>query len=158
MPKLADVLKDEIRRLARKEIKALTTQTSKTTARYRKDIAELKRQNAVLTRRVAALESGKERQPADAGERPVRFSARSVKAQRKRLGLSASSYGRLIGVTGMTIYNWEQGKSRPKDRQLAALVDMRSIGKREAQTRLDQLDAPASGPASDSTRKTTTKR
>ena len=54
--------------------------------------------------------------------------------------MSASAYGRLVGVSGMTIYNWEQGKSRPKEPQLAALVAVRSIGKRDAKARLDQID------------------
>ena len=33
----------------------------------------------------------------------VRFSARSVKAQRSRLGLSAADYGKLVGVSGLTM-------------------------------------------------------
>ncbi len=140
MTKLADVFKDEIRRLARKEIKAHATLTSKTIARHRKDIAELKRQNSALIRRLGLLESRKESSSGDDPDRPIRFSARSVKSQRKRLGMSASAYGRLVGVSGMTIYNWEQGKSRPKESQLAALVAVRSIGKRDAKARLDQID------------------
>ena len=62
----------------------------------------------------------------------VRYSARSVRAQRKRLGISAEDYGRLIGVSGLTIYNWEHGKARPRKAQLAALIAVRGIGKREA--------------------------
>ena len=69
----------------------------------------------------------------------VRFSARSVKAQRSRLGLSAADYGKLVGVSGLTIYNWEHDKSRPRQAQLAALVAVRGIGKREALLKLAEL-------------------
>ena len=69
----------------------------------------------------------------------IRFSARSVKAQRKRLGLSAADYAKLVGVSPLTIYNWENGKSRPRKEQLAALVAVRGIGKREALRRLELL-------------------
>jgi DNA-binding transcriptional regulator YiaG len=69
----------------------------------------------------------------------IRFSARSVKAQRNRLGLSAADYGKLVGVSGLTIYNWEHDKSRPRQAQLAALVAVRGIGKREALLKLAEL-------------------
>ena len=67
----------------------------------------------------------------------VRFPARSVAAQRRRLELSAADYAKLVGVSGLTIYNWESGKTRPRQEQLAALVAVRGIGKKEAQRRLE---------------------
>ena len=44
MPNLASVMKDEIRRLARKEIQDQTGTTKKMAAQHRRDIAQLKRQ------------------------------------------------------------------------------------------------------------------
>ena len=69
---------------------------------------------------------------------------RSVKAQRRRLGFSAKDYGQLIGVSPLTIYHWEQGKSRPRQRQMAALIAVRGIGKREALRRLAQSNGKQS--------------
>ena len=69
----------------------------------------------------------------------VRFSARSVAAQRKRLDLSAADYAKLVGVSALTIYNWEKRQDPPRQGQLAALVAIRGIGKREAQKRLELL-------------------
>jgi DNA-binding transcriptional regulator YiaG len=66
----------------------------------------------------------------------VRFSSRSVKAQRRRLGLSAEDFGRLLGVSAQTVYHWERGKSRPRKSQLAALAATRALGKRAARERL----------------------
>ena len=60
-----------------------------------------------------------------------------VSAHRERLELSAADYGELVGVSPVTIYNWEQGKSRPQEKQLAAWGVIRGLGKREAWRRLE---------------------
>jgi DNA-binding transcriptional regulator YiaG len=73
----------------------------------------------------------------------MRFSAKSVKAQRAKTGLSAADYAMLVGVSALTIYNWENGKSRPRQEQFAALASLRGIGKREAARRLEELDKRA---------------
>lgn len=143
MPDLAATLKDEIRRLAKKEIKAQTGATKKAVAEYRREIAALKRQIAEQQKKIAFLETQEkkrlETQPADAPTEDVRFSAKSVKSQRERLGFSAADYAKLVGVSQLTIYNWESGKTRPRQEQLAALVAVRGIGKREALKRLELL-------------------
>jgi len=68
-----------------------------------------------------------------------------VKAQRSRLDLSAADYGKLVGVSGLTIYNWEHEKARPRKAQLAALVAVRGIGKREALSKLADLTSKKNG-------------
>ncbi len=78
--------------------------------------------------------------PKASAAKGVRFSAKWVKADRERLGLSARDYGLLVGVAGLTIYNWEKGKSKPRDKQLAAWAKARGIGKREAWRRLELLE------------------
>jgi hypothetical protein len=98
MTALATALKDEIRRLARKEIKAQTGRTTKAVAQYRRDIAQLKRQQRELEKRLALLESREAVQPSPAVNGDARFSARSVKSQRRRTGLSAADYAKLVGV------------------------------------------------------------
>jgi DNA-binding transcriptional regulator YiaG len=144
MTSLAVALKDEIRRLARKEIREQTGSTAQAVARYRREIAHLKRQILELEKKLTFLES-QERKRLAAPEsvkkvdEGARFSARSVQAQRRKTGLSAADYARLVGVSALTIYNWEQGKTRPRKEQLAALVALRGIGKREAQAKLELL-------------------
>jgi len=140
MPNIAAVLKEEICRLAKKEVKAQVGKTQKASAQYRRDIANLKRQLGHQEREIKLLkkqqgQTPKEEEPLES----VRFSARSAKAQRSRLGLSAADYGKLVGVSGLTIYNWEHGKSKPRKAQLAALVAARGIGKREALLKLAEL-------------------
>lgn len=149
MTTLAVALKDEIRRLARKEIKAATSSTSKAVAQFRREIARLKRQARAQERKIAFLEAQERKRlgKAEAGAATKdggRFSARSVKSQRRRTGLSAADYAKLVGVSGLTIYNWENGKSRPRQEQHAALVAVRGLGKRQAQAKLAMLNGATS--------------
>ena len=163
MANLASALKEEIGRLARKEIRQQTAGTAKTVARCEREIAALKRQIAGLQRmlsaqrtqgapgptaskktgrkKVAAAKQAARTAP-DSGAKRARFSAKGLKANRERLGLSADNYGKLIGVSGLSIYNWEQGKARPRESSIAALMSIRGIGKREAARRLGESAAP----------------
>jgi len=152
MANIAAVLKDEIRRLARKEVKSHLVKTRRATARYRGDIASLKRIVRLQERKLATLESLQAKQPtAEAGSQDIapgsRFSARSVLAQRKRLRLTAAQYAALLGVSAQTVYLWERGKVRPKASQFAALVSARSLGRREVLARLEQADQKAARKA-----------
>ena len=140
MTTLANALKEEIRRLARKEIKASTQSMAKAVAQYRKEIAKLKRQVRDHEKAIAALRSQRLHEPKLAAETTLRFSARSAKAQRAKTGLSAADYATLVGVSALTIYNWENGKSRPRKEQFAALASLRGIGKREAIRRLEEMN------------------
>ncbi len=144
MPNIAAVFRQEIIRLARKEVKTQTEAIRKANAQYRRDIAQLKRQAAGLSRQVAYLEQQERKRAAKgvpkANVEGKRFSPRGLKTHRQKLDLSAADYAELVGVTAQTIYNWEQGKSKPRDEQLASLVAVRGLGKREAWKRLEMLE------------------
>ena len=146
MPNIAVTFRQEIIRLARKEIRRETKILRKASAQYRSLIAELKRETKELKSDVFrfALRASRDAAPhvPEAGSGKARFSAKSVIAQRKRLGLSAADFGKLIGVTAQTIFNWEHGGSRPRQAQIDALGSLRNIGKREAMARLEQTNAP----------------
>ena len=111
---------------------------------YRREIARLKRQQREHEKKIAFLEAQTRKNlqsNSGVAERngDARFSARSVAAQRQRTGLSAVNYAKLVGVSPLTIYNWEHNKSRPRKEQFAALVALRGLGKREAQAKLSLL-------------------
>jgi len=143
MPNIGTALREEILRLARKEIRKQTTVLRKASAQCRKDIAEMKRRLSELRRKVGPLEKQVRKsvpsQAAELDAEHVRFTAKGLRSQRQRLGLSAANYGKLVGVTGQTIYSWEQETSRPREQQFAPIAALRHIGKREAQIRLEQL-------------------
>jgi DNA-binding transcriptional regulator YiaG len=143
MPNIATVLREEILRLARKEVREQTNALKKASAQYRKDIAEMKRRVSDLQHKVIPLEKQVLKdlpaQATEAGAEHVRFTAKGLRSQRKRLGLSAANYGKLIGVTGQTIYSWEGETSRPRKQQVARIASLRHLGKRGAYARLEQL-------------------
>jgi DNA-binding transcriptional regulator YiaG len=143
MPNIAVTFRQEITRLARKEIRSQTHGMRKASAQFRRDIAELKRHAAKLKSEVAHLERrvGKDvaRQVTEADPARVRFTANGVIAQRARLGISAADLGRLIGVTAHTVYKWEHGTSRPRKAQLSAFAPIRRLSKTEARARLEQM-------------------
>lgn len=82
----------------------------------------------------------------------ARFSAKWLKAHRARIKLSADQYARLVGVTGLTIYNWERGKGKPSKAKLPALFAVRGIGRRDALKRLE-LIGPVKKAVAKKTRK-----
>ena len=140
MPNMATLLKQEITRLAKKEVRAGTEVTRRATAQYRRDIAELKRNVSALSRQVAFLAKQNRRlesKPVAESGTPRRFSADGLKSHREKLGLSAHDYATLVGVSGQTIYNWERGASRPRAQQLEQLATVRDLGKREAIRQLE---------------------
>ena len=146
MPNIALVLKDEIRRLARKEVKLQVAKTRKAAAQYRRDLIHLRQMVKSQEQMIKRLSSQRADAAAPAAEEEAdplagaRFSARSVRSQRRRLKLSAEQFGKLIGVSPQTIYHWEQGKSRPRRAQMAALVTVREMGRRQALAQLEEME------------------
>ena len=88
-------------------------------------------------RETKRLKSGPSRAKPPEG---TRFSVRSLKAQRRKSGLSQEDYASLVGVNKLTIYNWESGRIKPVAKHLARLVELRGLGKREASRRLELLE------------------
>ncbi len=136
MSNIAAALKAEITRVARREIKAETNALKSASAKYRSDIASLKRQLASLQKELKRATKTVEREKSEPNEdAPTvrhRFSAKGLASQRKRLGLSAEALGKLIGVSGLSIYNWEGGKARPRALHMPAIAALKTLGRRDA--------------------------
>ena len=145
MPNIASILKAEISRVARKEVRTEIETLKKASTHHRASIAALRRQVEKLEKelRRATRTSARVPEAADADESgdsgPARrFCASRLASHREKLGLSAAAYGKLVGVTGQTIYKWEQGKARPRKAQLEGLASVRGLRLREV---ADQLNA-----------------
>ena len=67
------------------------------------------------------------------------FTPAGSAVNRKRLGLSASDFGLLVGATGQSIYAWEAGKAKPRPQASVAIAALRGIGKREVEDWLASL-------------------
>ena len=146
MPNIASLLKEEIARVARKQLRAETGALKKASSHYRTDIAQLKRRIQALEQQLKRVARGSSRAAAapapaeESGDGPqVRYSAKSLRSQRKRLGLSAAALAKLIGVSEQTVNKWESGNTRPRPKQIEAIAALRSRGRRDAQKRLEEL-------------------
>lgn len=145
MPNIATVLKAEIARVARKEVKAETASLRKSVTTYRSEIAALKKRSQTLEQELRRMKGSKSADSptlADSSEeKSVRFSAKGLASQRKRLGLSAQDLGLLIGTTSQSIYNWEEGKARPRAKYMPAIAALKSLGKKTATAHLESARA-----------------
>lgn len=156
MPNVAAVLKEEIRRLSRKEIRSETSKLISQVKELKKTVSTLKREKAGLESRIGRLERGATTGsaggssprsadtslPADADGAPLpRFSPAWVAKDRKRLGLSGEDYGRLCGVSRITIWSWEKGRSRPQSAPLRRWGKVRQLSRKKAYALLDAMDA-----------------
>lgn len=147
MPNIASVLKTEIARVARKEVRAETASLKKAVGTYRAEIAALKRRVQALEVDLRRL--GKVKAKAEAVEvstaptRVPRFSAKSLASHRRRLALSVDDCALLVGSSGQSVYNWESGKTRPRAEHMPAIVALRSMGKKEAVERLTAMHSKA---------------
>ena len=141
MPNIASALKAEISRLARKEVRSELAALKKASAQHRAHIVSLRRELDSLERAVRTARKQTARAvPEDGEQEPqaLRFRASGLASHRKRLGLSAAEFGKLLGVSGQSVYKWEAGEVRPRRSQLEAIAVVRKMGRREALARLQQ--------------------
>jgi DNA-binding transcriptional regulator YiaG len=141
MPNFTSALKEEIVRLARKELRQETEKLKKASTTYRSEIAALKRRVATLEKQLVQVSRKNPAKETPTEGTKVRFSAKGLVAHRQRLGLSAADLGALLGVSAQSIYLWESGKTKPRQQQLATIATLRKMGKREAQKQLASRQA-----------------
>lgn len=148
MPNIAKLLKEEIQRLARSEIKSAT-------AILKKDNTVLKRTVADLKRRLTKLESAAKRVIPKAEARTpkitkdapsevkARITGKMIRSIRSRLGLSQDAFAKLVGVSSQAVYQWERkdGRLDLRGDSKAAIVGIRKLGKREVAQRLGQNES-----------------
>lgn len=135
MPNVMGVLRSEIRRLARKEMKEAVRELKRQVAAIRRRLASTKKRmtDVERTARKAVTVRGAvaARQDSGGNGTQIRFSPRWVKVHRAKLGMSRRVYSKLIGVSPQTILLWESGKARPRRSALAVWRSIRGKGIRE---------------------------
>lgn len=138
MPNVASLLRAEITRLARKEVRSEVTALRKASAAHRRQIAALKREVTALQGKAKALakQAGRKVEVEEPATK-ARFQAKGLRSMRAKLGLSAADLAELLGVSPQSVYNWEHGKSTPRQSQVEAIAALRPLGKKEARRRLE---------------------
>ncbi len=146
MANLTSLLRDEITRLARRQINAEIAPLKKRCAQQRRMIAALKKECSALRRELSQLSKrGTTLAPkaapgtAEGGVTRRRFRADGLRSFRVRLGLTVREVALLLGVSDQTVYNWETASTRPQPAMIETIAELRALGKREVKARLLKL-------------------
>ena len=135
MPDFKQSFQDEVRRLARKELKALDEKISeqkKTITALQKRVNELEKKQAVSASATATEAQKTQAAPAQDGKgRKARFSPKSIAKFRKKYSISQKALAKLLDVTPFTVSHWEIGKNRPRPSQIEAFSALTKLGKRK---------------------------
>lgn len=128
------VFTDEVRRLARKEVRIASEALYETIASLKKQIAEQKKQLAEFAKTCVLKEEKKS--PVDEIAIPeegkaLRLNAAGIVRLRTKLGLTQSEFARVLGVAMHTVSVWEQGRRVPRAAHKAKICALRKVGKRE---------------------------
>jgi|GEM_PF-2712913 len=153
MSTLAQTIKNEIRRISRREISLALSNfrrdhiaLKKRLAEQKSRISKIEKENRELSKKLAAVGQGKRR---DAGSEPqaeqVAIYARSIKSLRRRLGLSQVNLGKLVGMNGISIAHGEKKSGKITIRKLEArkiLTELMGMKKAEVAARMGTPKKP----------------
>jgi len=140
MGKLEFIIKSEIQRLAKREVRSTFRPLRKEVWGMKIKLSNLIKNFAVLDRLAKEASKGKSTEP------KLEVSAEEVKASRltpdrirglrKKLGISMRELGILTGSSLGAVLLWEKGKFKPRGDKKAALVALRKIRKRDVRKML----------------------
>ncbi len=134
MPDFKQTFQDEVRRLARKELKAFEAKINeqkKTINALQKRVNDLEKKQAAAPASASAAEKKPAVPVSENTGRKVRFSPKSLAKFRKKYSLSQKALAILLGVTPFTVSHWEIGKNRPRNIQIEAFSALTKLGKRK---------------------------
>lgn len=142
MSTLANTLKSEISRLARKEIKQELTAMRKAVTQQKAELAVLKKQLKAAESELRTLRKSKPATPVSAAEPAaspsgrVPFGPQKLAAKRAQLGLTQAQMAQILETSTLSYFKWENGRVQPRHGQLVKIAEVLRLGKREAMARL----------------------
>lgn len=147
MSKFMSVLKDHVSRLARKEIRVAMRGLKSDRTHLRKALAKLREQAVRQEQAIRDLTrmAGRSAMPEPATEGPLNTKARvtvkNIRSLRRKLKISQTEFGKLVGVNAQSIWKWEHGKGalRLRHSSRRAVAALRAMGVHEARKRLETL-------------------
>ena len=135
MAKIEGVIKAEIMRLAKREVRAVFRPLKREVWQMSTKLSNLSKGMASLNRMAKEMhleEKAKPKLEATPDEVKVsRLTPDRISRLRKKLGISQRELGLLTGATIGAVLSWEKGKFRPKGEKKAVLVALRKLKKRE---------------------------
>lgn len=146
MTNIAELLKSEIARIARREVrketKALASVVRQQKAKIvalQKQLASVQKERKTSQRKLLATEPAQT--PLVVPRRRIgQFRPDGLKRLRAEHKISAAVLSKILGVTVQSIYNWESGKTRPNTTQMEKISILTNMGKREFRSRLASMD------------------
>lgn len=144
MSNIAQVLKSEIIRLSRKEVRAAANPLRSSNFILKKTVAELKKRVGALeaeNKRLCAIAEKEQARVSPDLVKKARITSHGVKMLRTKLGLSQDSLAKLLGVSSQAVYAMEHkaGRLRLRPGTLSSLISLRGIGKRDAKKKLEAI-------------------
>ena len=142
MAKVESIIKSEIVRLAKHEVRSVSRPLRKEVWGLRLKLSNLIKNFTVMDRLAKEVLKGKSAEPRlEASPEEVkasRLSPERIAGLRKKLGISQRELGILVGATIGAVASWEGGKFKPQGEKKAALVALRKIRKREVRRMLNE--------------------
>ena len=145
MSNLLSVLKSEIVRVSRKEIRTVIKPLQTSNTSLKKTIIELKKRIALLESQNKQLqpETGSQGTPQVATDNAetLRINSKTIRSLRTKLNLSQGAFGKLLGVSSNAVYAMEHkdGRLNLRSATLSNLLALKSMGKREIRKKILEL-------------------
>ena len=141
---LAAALKAEVRRLAAKEVHKGLRQVRTLQRQIRKLRATSRAHRKGLRAVERSFDRLQARMPSTGGRRGrgARLSAEDIRGLRSRLGMTREQFAKLLGVSPGSIFGWETGRTIPRGRSMARVLEVRKMGVRKARARVGPAGRP----------------
>jgi DNA-binding transcriptional regulator YiaG len=142
MGNLETMIRSQIIRLARREMRKVTVPLSRDVRTLKNIVSKLRKSTLALERFSTEWRNEqiaeKAHLKATAEEiKEARFSPRLIRLLRERLGITQKELATLTGVTVGAIHQWEKGTFDPRNDKKGALVALRKLGRREVKRLLE---------------------
>ncbi len=136
MGKVEGIIKSEIARLAKKEVRKVSVPLGRDVRSLKGVVSQLRRTVLGLQRITASQqkELGKGKMVLEAPPEEVkesRLSPRLIRSLRRHLGITQKELAVLAGVTVGAVHLWESGQFKPSMKKKSAMVALRKLGRRE---------------------------
>ena len=143
MGKVEGIIKDEIVRLAKREVRKISVPLAKDVWLLKSTLWKLRKTVSALERSTSrqASELRKEKTLVEATPEEVktsRFSPRLIQSLRRHLGITQRDLAILAGVTVGAIHQWESGIFVPRAQKKGVLVALRKLGRRKVKELLEE--------------------
>lgn len=146
MGKFEGIIKTEIVRLAKREVRKISVPLGRDVWSLKSAVSQLRKAvltlQRITTQQQKQLEKGE--MPLQAAPEEVklsRFSPRLIRSLRGHLGITQKELAILTGVTVGAVHLWESGQFKPSEKKKGVMVALRKLGRREVRKLVEKKSA-----------------